>query len=215
MVTVVLQGILLGLSIGFFFGFGPAFFAIIQTALYRGPLRGALMAFGVFLSDSLMVILTLLGATSILEKFENSEPMGFIGGAVLISFGVYIFRKKTMRTPSEEKKELDIKDPHPATYPFKGFLLNIANPFIWLFWAGIVMGVAAPFKTHQTKLIIFFSVALLTIFSTDLTKVFVSHKIKKIVNDRFLMGVNKVAGLGLMGFGVYLIAKTLMVIMGA
>lgn len=215
MVTVVLQGILLGLSIGFFFGFGPAFFAIIQTALYRGPLRGALMAFGVFLSDSLMVILTLLGATSILEKFENSEPMGFIGGAVLISFGIYIFRKKTMRTPSEEKKELDIKDPHPATYPFKGFLLNIANPFIWLFWAGIVMGVAAPFKAHQTKLIIFFSVALLTIFSTDLTKVFISHKIKKIVNDRFLMGVNKVAGLGLMGFGVYLIAKTLMVIMGA
>ncbi|RLD87446.1 MAG: hypothetical protein DRJ09_10285 [Bacteroidetes bacterium] len=214
MVTVVLQGILLGLSIGFFFGFGPAFFAIIQTALYRGPLRGALMAFGVFLSDSLIVILTLLGATSILENIENSDTMGFVGGFVLISFGIYIFRKKSMRTPSEEKKEIDIRDPHPAIYPFKGFLLNIANPFIWLFWAGIVMGVAAPFKAYQTKLIIFFSVALLTIFTTDLTKVFISHKIKNIVNDRFLMGVNKVAGLVLMGFGVYLIAKTFMVIIG-
>ncbi len=214
MVLVILQGVLLGLSIGFFFGFGPAFFAIIQTALYRGPLRGALMAFGVFLSDSLMVILTLLGATSILQNIENSETMGFIGGFVLISFGIYIFRKKSMRTPSEEKKELDIKNPHPATYPFKGFLLNIANPFIWLFWAGIVMGVAAPFKEHQTKLVIFFSVTLLTIFTTDLTKVFISHKVKTIVNDRFLMGVNKVAGLGLMGFGVYLITKTLMVIIG-
>jgi len=214
MVMVILQGVLLGLSIGFFFGFGPAFFAIIQTALYRGPLRGALMALGVFLSDSLMVILTLLGATSILQNIENSETMGFIGGFVLISFGVYIFRKRSMRTPSEEKKELDIKNPHPATYPLKGFLLNIANPFIWLFWAGIVMGVAAPFKAHQTKLVIFFSVALLTIFTTDLTKVFISHKVKTIVNDRFLMGVNKVAGLGLMGFGVYFIAKTLMVIIG-
>ncbi len=211
---VILKGILLGLSIGFFFGFGPAFFAIIQTALYRGFLRGALMAFGVFLSDSLMVILTLLGATSILKNIENSEAMGFIGGFVLISFGVYIFRKKTMRTPSEEKKELDIRDPHPATYPFKGFLLNIANPFIWLFWAGVVMGVAAPFKEHTTSLILFFSATLLTIFATDLTKVFISHKIKSIVNDRFLMGVNRVAGLGLTGFGVYLIVKTLLVIIG-
>ncbi len=215
MIVVILKGILLGLSIGFFFGFGPAFFAIIQTALYRGPLRGALLALGVFLSDSLMVILTLLGATSILHNIENSEVMGFLGGAVLIAFGIYIFRKKSMRTPGEEKKEIDIRDPHPVTYPFKGFLLNIANPFIWLFWAGVVMGVAAPFKEHLTSLILFFSAALLTIFSTDLTKVFISHKIKSIVNDRFLMAVNKIAGLGLMGFGVYLIVKTLLIIIGA
>lgn len=214
MVVVVLKGMLLGVSIGFFFGLGPAFFAIIQTALYRGPLRGALLAFGVFLSDSLMIILTLLGAASILQNIKNSETMGFVGGAVLISFGIYIFRKKTMRTPSEEKKEIDIKNPHPITYPIKGFLLNIANPFIWLFWAGIVMGVAAPFKSNITSLILFFSAALLTVFTTDLIKVFISHKIKSIVNDRFLMGVNRMAGLGLMGFGVYMIVKTMMIMFG-
>jgi threonine/homoserine/homoserine lactone efflux protein len=215
MLAIIVKGILLGLSIGFFFGFGPAFFAIIQTAIYRGPFRGALMAFGVFLSDSLMVILTLIGAASIIESSENSEIMGFVGGFVIIVFGIYIFRKRSMRTPGEEKKELDIKNPHPAIYPFKGFLLNVANPFIWLFWAGIVMGVAAPFKANLTSLILFFSATLLTIFTTDLTKVFISHKVKNIVNDRFLMAVNKLAGIGLFGFGVYLIVKTLLVVIGA
>ncbi len=214
MIAVILKGILLGLSIGFFFGFGPAFFAIIQTAIYRGPLRGALMALGVFLSDSVMVILTLIGAASIFRNSENAEIMGFIGGIVLIVFGIVIFTKKSMRTESEEKKELNLQNPNPVFYPFKGFLLNIANPAIWLFWAGVVMGVAAPFKDQEFKLILFFSATLLTVFTTDLTKVFVSHKMKSIVNDRFLMAVNKVAGVGLFGFGVYLFIKTIIIVVG-
>jgi len=214
MIAIILKGILLGLSIGFFFGFGPAFFAIIQTALHRGPLRGALMALGVFLSDSVMVILTLIGAASIFKNSENAEIMGFIGGSVLIVFGIVIFRKKSMRTENEEKKELNLQNPNPVLYPFKGFLLNIANPAIWLFWAGVVMGVATPFKDQEFKLILFFSATLLTIFTTDLTKVFVSHKLKTIINDRFLIGVNKVAGIGLFGFGVYLFVKTIFVLVG-
>jgi len=215
MITILFQGILLGLSIGFFFGFGPAFFAVIQTAIYRGPLRGALMAFGVFLSDSLMVILTLIGAASVLETGENSEIMGFVGGAVLIIFGMVVFKKKSLRSSSEEKKVLDIQNPHPAIYPFKGFFLNVANPFIWLFWAGIVMGVAAPFRENLTNLIVFFSATLLTIFSVDLTKVFVSHKLKAIVNDRFMMAINKIAGLVLIGFGVFLIVKMILIMLEA
>ena len=210
MASIIIKGILLGLSLGFFFGFGPAFFAIIQTSIYRGPLRGALLALGVFLSDSLMVILTLIGATSILEKAENTQILGFTGGAVLIAFGIFIFKKKSMRTESEEKKDIFIKTPKPILYPIKGFVLNIANPAIWLFWAGVVMGVAAPFKEHLTDLFVFFAAVLLTIFSTDLSKVFVSHKLKSIVNDRFLMAINKVAGLGLLGFGIFLIVKTIL-----
>ena len=210
MASIIIKGILLGLSLGFFFGFGPAFFAIIQTSIYRGPLRGALLALGVFLSDSLIVVLTLIGASSIFEKAENSHILGFAGGAVLIAYGIFIFKKKSMRTESEEKKEIYIKSPHAAIYPFKGIVLNIANPAIWLFWAGVVMGVAAPFKANLTDLFVFFAAVLLTIFTTDLFKVFVSHKLKSIVNDRFLMAINKVAGLVLLGFGIFLIVKTIL-----
>ena len=210
MASIIIKGILLGLSLGFFFGFGPAFFAIIQTSIYRGPLRGALLALGVFLSDSLIVILTLIGASSIFEKAENSDIFGFIGGAVLIAYGIFIFKKKSMRTEKEEKKEIFIKSPHAVIYPFKGIVLNIANPAIWLFWAGVVMGVAAPFKGNLTDLFVFFAAVLLTIFTTDLSKVFVSHKLKSIVNDRFLMAINKVAGFVLLGFGIFLIVKTIL-----
>ena len=211
MIAIIFKGILLGLSIGFFFGFGPAFFAIIQTAIYRGPTRGALMALGIFLSDSVMVILTLIGAASILKNSENAEIMGVVGGIVLIIFGIYIFRKKSMRTATEEKKELNLQNPNLILYPFKGFILNIANPAIWLFWAGVIMGVATPFKDQEFKMILFFSATLLTIFTTDLTKVFVSHKLKAIINDRFLMSINKVAGVGLFGFGAYLFIKTILI----
>jgi threonine/homoserine/homoserine lactone efflux protein len=208
MIVVVIKGLLVGLSIALFFGFGPSFFAVFQTALYKGYWRGALMAFGVFLSDVLMVTVSLLGAKSVVENSEKYEVLGIIGGLILIVFGIVILKKKTLRTDKDENFELIPENPHPAFCIGKGFLLNIANPFIWIFWAGMVMGVAAPLKAQHANVILFFGTALLTIFAVDLTKVIIANKIKPIINDKFLIGINRAAGIMLIIFGVTLLIKT-------
>ena len=210
MIFVVLKGILLGLSIALFFGFGPSFFAVFQTALYKGYIRGGLMAFGVFLSDVVMVALSLLGAKSVVENSEKYEILGFIGGTILIIFGLVIFKKKSLRTEKDEQLDLEYKNPHATFCVGKGFLLNIANPFIWIFWAGVVMGVAAPLKENGVNVLFFLGSALLTIFTVDLTKVVIANKIKPLINDRFLMGINKAAGVMLIIFGITLLIKTVM-----
>lgn len=198
------EGAALGLSLAFIFGFGPAFFALIQTALHRGFWQGVLLAFGIFLNDLVVVVLSLLGSVSIIQGSENYKLLGIIGGSLLIIFGIIAFRRKQItRHSNEEKKD----ENHAIIYIGKGFLLNLANPFVWLFWVTVAMSATATFKAETYSLVVFFAAALGMILITDILKVFTASRLKKLLTDRFLILINKIAGGGLILFGMFLIIR--------
>ena len=205
--SVFIEGTILGLSLAFLFGFGPAFFALIQTGIYRGFFPGILLAFGIFLNDLLIVTISILGATSIMSNFENYTYIGIIGGILLIIFGIVTYQKKTEVEDAE--KSTEIKSPHKLVYIAKGFLLNAVNPFVWIFWISIIVGITARFSADKTNLIIFFSGTLSVVLLTDIIKTFAASKLKSIVNDKFLILINKIAGIGISGFGIFLILRTI------
>ena len=207
MMSIFIEGTLLGLSLAFLFGFGPAFFALIQTGLYRGFFAGVLLAFGVILNDLLIVTISILGATTILGGVENFAIVGIIGGMLLIIFGIFTYRKKTEIEDSENK--LQIKTPHPIIYIAKGFLLNAVNPFVWIFWISVVVGITARFNADTVKLIIFFAGTLSVVLFVDIIKTFAASKLKKIVTNKFLILVNKIAGIAISGFGGFLIIRSI------
>ncbi len=207
MMSIFIEGTLLGLSLAFLFGFGPAFFALIQTGLYRGFFAGVLLAFGVILNDLLIVTISILGATTILGGVENFAIVGIIGGMLLIIFGIFTYRKKTEIEDSENK--LQIKTPHPIIYIAKGFLLNAVNPFVWIFWISVVVGITARFNADTVKLIIFFAGTLSVVWFVDIIKTFAASKLKKIVTNKFLILVNKIAGIAISGFGGFLIIRSI------
>lgn len=204
---VFIEGTVLGLSLAFLFGFGPAFFALIQTGIYRGFLPGILLAFGIFLNDLLIVTLSLLGATSIMGGVENFTTIGIIGGALLVLFGIVTYRKKTEVEDAEDKS--DIKSPRPIIYIGKGFLLNAVNPFVWIFWVSIIVGITARFNADTSKLILFFSGTLSIVLLTDIIKTFAASQFKRFVTDKFLIMINKVAGIAITAFGVFLILRSI------
>ena len=88
MIAPIWEGIILGLTLVIFFGFGPALFALIQTSIHRGLWSGFLLAFGVFLSDLALVGLCFLGAVKIISRPENHVVFGIISGVILIIFGI-------------------------------------------------------------------------------------------------------------------------------
>ncbi len=204
---VFIEGTVLGLSLAFLFGFGPAFFALIQTGIYRGLLPGILLAFGIFLNDLIIVTLCIFGATSIMSNFQNFSNIGIIGGVLLIVFGIVTYLKKTEVEDAETNN--DIKTPHGLIYIAKGFLLNAVNPFVWIFWISIIVGITARFNADSTKLIIFFSGTLSIVLLTDVIKTFAASKLKSIVTHKFLILINKIAGIGISGFGIFLIIRTI------
>lgn len=206
--SVFVEGMILGFSLAFLFGFGPAFFALIQTGIHRGFWKGALLAFGIVLNDAAIVALSLLGFAQILSGSENYYFLGIVGGGILIIFGFVTFKKHADFDLVEDQEVTNSL--HPIAYIAKGFLLNLVNPFVWLFWIGIVVGIITRFHSDTSDMILFFSGALSVVFATDLAKTFAASQLKKFVTDKFLAIINKIAGISLIGFGVFLIIRAIL-----
>ena len=203
----LIEGMALGLTLDLFFGFGPAFFAEIQTGIHRGFYKGFILALGVFLNDLAVVALSLVGAHVIMNTMHRFQILGVAGGVILILFGIATYRNKIEITGEDE--DININEPHVLMYMLKGFLLNIANPFVWLFWPTVVLGVATPFMNTTQDMVLFFSGTLSMFLLVDTTKVFLASRIKNYITDKILHLINKVAGFGLFVFGIVLVIRSI------
>jgi len=204
--NAIIEGAILGLSLSFLFGFGPAFFALIQTGIHRGFWPGFLLAVGIIINDLVIVVLTLLGSTQAMVNMGSYKVFGIVGGGLLIVFGLFTFRRKPAL--NELNDEQNNKKPHPFEYVGKGFLLNFINPFVWLFWLGIVVGLTARFQADTSLLITFFGTALSIVFVSDVFKTYAASRFRELINRKFLVLINKIAGVGLIAFGVFLIIRS-------
>ncbi|MCX6270129.1 MAG: LysE family translocator [Bacteroidetes bacterium] len=200
----LLEGIVIGFTIAVLMG--PAFFSLIQTSVYRGLYSGLLLALGIFFSDAVLLLLCYLGASQIIYEGQNSLVFGMIGGTILIIYGIVTFRRKVHLNGEFIQQ---VNKPGPITYILKGFFLNFANPFIWIFWMGVVVGVTSNFGVNTTSIYLFFTGILVTTFSTDFLKCFISHKIKQYLNPKVLATINHLVGLTLIIFGIVLIIRVL------
>lgn len=200
MTEAILSGITFGLLLSVMLG--PVFFALLQTSLHEGFKAGSHLAFGVFLSDTLLICLCYLFAEQ-LNLFEEHKVITAIGGGILlIGFGIYILLKKIKVKEVDD----DRKTVH-SRFVLEGFFLNAFNPAVLLFWLSVVSLVSV--KEHYTRLhnLIFFSSILVTVFSTDLLKALIAHKIKNLLNARTILWINRITGLVLAVFGLHMIWK--------
>lgn len=212
MLQVLLQGIVLGLLISI--TVGPAFFTIIQTGISRGFRSGVLLALGIILSDLTLIVLCYLGASAFFENNLDSIYnlyLGVGGGALLVAFGAVTFTRKPdafkRRNP---KYSASVKTPRPITFILKGYFMNIANPFLILFWLASMSWVKAnaPEGHLLNYSITFFSGTLSVVFLMDLLKLFIGNKIKRFITIRLLFWINKTVGITLAVFGIALILKS-------
>lgn len=201
----LLEGMILGFTLAIMLG--PAMFSLIQTSIHRGMYRGILLAGGIFLSDLSLVVLCYLGAVQVIGNDRNYLMFGIIGGLILVAFGVVTFLRKVHVT--DDNNLIDVKMPGPLTYIFKGFFLNFANPFVWLFWVSVMVTVSSGYGTDSWSIKTFFAGSLLTIFSTDILKVIIASKLKRYLKPRLLIMVNHAVGIMLVIFGIYLLVKTI------
>ena len=209
-INIFLEGTALGFSLAFLFGFGPAFFALIQTSIFRGFWPAVLLAIGIILNDAAIISLIALGATEILSDVDSYKTIGILGGTLLMIFGVVTYSRSNNIERKEENIGADI--PGSWVYLTKGFALNLVNPFVWIFWLGVVVGITARFSAEASDVFTFFAGTLSIVFITDILKAFLAAKLKSYLSDKFLILINKIAGLALFGFGIFLIIRSIIVL---
>jgi threonine/homoserine/homoserine lactone efflux protein len=206
MTKAIVEGVFLGITLSFLVG--PTFISLIQTSIHRGFYAGVQFAIGVTLSDIGLIALSYLGLLQIYGSDQQYLTLGIIGGFILIGFGIITFYRNAT-IPKHIPLSSRIKTGRLFKYISKGFVLNILNPFLLIFWVGVMGLVSAKYYIPSREVHFFFTGCIATVFSTDVFKVIVSRRIRNYLNVKKLKLLNRIAGSMLMLFGVILILRVL------
>ena len=210
MLDLFINGLIVGLLVAI--SLGPAFFAVIQTGVNMGFRFGLILSIGILFSDIFLVVVSYAIGSAIFDNPQNKVFVGLIGGIILIIFGSVSWAKKPdiMRRRNIKLKD-NPRKPSIIGYFTKGFFLNAANPFIFIFWFGAlgIVGKLSPEGELLQSTIIFFSGTFLVTFSGDMLKSYVGKIIRNFLNPRKELIINKVFGVLMAVFGIVLIFRTL------
>lgn len=195
---IIIRGVAYGLLLAFLIG--PVFFTIIQTSIERGFMNGVFVAIGVSISDSFYISVAYLGLSQIVDNPELRVYLGYLGGAVLLLFGLYYLFIKTKKAALYNPEEVKAKSPIRCI--LKGFVINGLSPMVLLFWVGTV-GVATSefgYTTLSTATVFFVSIVV-TVFTTDVIKAKLADKLRTILTAKVIRWLNIALGIGMIGFG--------------
>ncbi|MFT6807993.1 MAG: threonine/homoserine/homoserine lactone efflux protein [Saprospiraceae bacterium] len=205
MMQLILEGSLLGLGLCFLLG--PIFIILIQASIERGARAGLIAASGIWVSDILIVYLILNFIKNISPFVENKGFvfwMGLIGGAVLIGVGMATFVKES--TISFDQKGIGAKGYFHLW--FRGFMVNTVNPFTIIFWLSIATTRVSTRYLNSKESFIFMASIIAVIVLTDSIKVFMAKWIRTRITAEILMWINKIAGISLIFFGLFMLVKS-------
>ncbi len=177
---------------------GPVGMLCIQRTLNKGRRAGLYTGIGAAISDLLYCILTGFGLSFIEEFLErNHNVIQLIGSAVLIGFGIYIFRQNPMR---RIKKPLEASSSVNKDF-ISGFLFTVSNPLILFLIIGLFarFNFLVPENEFYHYLIGFIFILGGAIAWWWLVTLFVD-KVRAHFNLRSLWLINRIIGLIILGF---------------
>ncbi|MFT5258001.1 MAG: threonine/homoserine/homoserine lactone efflux protein [Arenicella sp.] len=197
--------------IGFFMAFmiGPVFFMLIQTSILKGARAAIIFDLGVITGDLSFILIAYYGSRSLLEEIKDDPRLFFLGGLVLIIYGLITYLEKENKKEALESAKL-LKVPIQNNYLklfFKGFFLNFINVGVLAFWLGTVLIIGPTLKMDQSAIFWYFGTVLLSYFVTDLGKIFLAKQLKNKMTPPVIFRIKKIMGVILIVCGVFLMLK--------
>jgi threonine/homoserine/homoserine lactone efflux protein len=206
MLDPIIKGSGLGLIIAIMVG--PVFFFILNTSIKRGFAPAAITAIGVLMSDVFFILLAYFGSSFILYLNDHKDATGVIGGIVIGGFGTYLFFKEAR--VSAEPLEF-AESPHPRIlYLVKGFMLNLVNPSVLLFWFVVASTIPVKEQFTPADTFVFYSFTLGTVLCTDLIKAYLANRLKTVITAKSLIILNRIAGIALVIYGGSMIVRVIL-----
>lgn len=133
------------------------------------------------------------------------------GGALIILFGLMnILNAKQKKHCLHQNIPLPQANTSMPVYVAKGFFVNILNVGVLAYWLTTTVTLRATLQDHpQEKSLIaaYFISTVAAYFATDVAKILAAQRLKKLLNEEFLIKVERVVGFVLIGFGLFLILR--------
>lgn len=195
--------------IGFFLSFmiGPVFFMLIQTSIIKGARAAITFDLGVVLGDVAFILIAYYGSKSLLERIKDDPRLFFIGGIILLVYGIITYVDKSQKTEVVDETLVLRKKTNYINLFIKGFLLNFINIGVLAFWLGMIVVVGPNLEMDSQKIFNYFSIILISYFITDIGKILLAKQLKKKLTPSVIYKVKRGMGILLMVFGIALMLK--------
>jgi threonine/homoserine/homoserine lactone efflux protein len=202
MATHFWHGIMVGFAICI--PVGPIAVLILRRTVADGRVAGFVSGLGAAMADALIGAFAVLFLAALMPVIEEHRgAIQLVGGAFIISMGVFILRTP----PKIRETKRPIHERNLLIAFFSTCVLTISNPITILSTTGIVAatGMSGPETTvlHSAMLV-------LGIFTASTAWwVFIctcAHWLAQKLGNGFVRTINLIAAVLIIGFGVYLIA---------
>jgi len=209
--SFLLEGIKVGILLALMVG--PLFFTLIQTGVEEGFRAGAMVGFGIWVSDFLYAFAAYGGLSylaTISQSAAYTRNIGIAGSLLLAVFGlISLFSvPKSRHLQHKELRLAAIRGTSYLSLWLKGFLINTANPFTIFFWLGLVSTITVREDLRKGDAVFFFAGIIGIVILTDLLKVFLAKQIRLLMRPVHIVWLRRVSGAALLIFGVILFIRS-------
>lgn len=191
------------------FMIGPVFFMLLQTSILKGARAAIAFDFGVILGDVSFILIAYYGSKSLLEKIKDDPRLFFIGGLVLVIYGLITYfdkQNKKEALASAKIMEVPIKNNYIKLF-FKGFFLNFINVGVLAGWLGIVVVVGPTLDMNPTYIFWYFITVVIAYMITDFAKILLAKQLKNKMTPLVIYRLKRIMGIILIVCGVFLMLK--------
>ncbi|WP_320814226.1 LysE family translocator [Flavobacterium sp.] len=202
--TAIPLGILLAFTIG------PVFFVLLETSITKGFRAAIIFDVGVIFADLIFILIAYFSTNQLLEKLKDDPSLFFIGGVIMLSYGIisFIKQKKTYKGQVEEDVKEDVNQPNNyLNLFFKGFLLNFINIGVLAFWMMMIISFGPKLNMDSDRIIVFIATILLVYLIIDSIKIVIAKQLKTKLTPYIIYKVKSVISVILIIFGVFLMIQ--------
>jgi threonine/homoserine/homoserine lactone efflux protein len=182
----VIKGLITGALLSIYVG--ATFFILIETSINKGFKAALCFDLGIFLSDICCIIMAYFFASEILNNFIHNWYVGFFGGVVCIGFGANCM---IQRQP-QQTRHFDAS--HIIRLLLSGFIVNIFNPSVLIFWLGTLAVALTHFQFSGREIFIYFATTLLVVVTIDLFKIKAACRLRSILKPRIMRSFYWISG---------------------
>ena len=186
---------------------GPVFFMLLKTSALKGFRAAIAFDVGVILGDIVFISIAYYGSRNLLEKIKDDPRLFFIGGLILIVYGLLTYLDKN------NKKEIDestIDIPKSNNYFklfFHGFFLNFINIGVLAGWLGIMVVVGPMLGMDPDLIFWYFVKVIMGYFILDIIKILLAKQLRNKLTPLVIYRVKRGMGVLLIAFGALMMLK--------
>lgn len=185
------KGVLIGIAASI--PMGPVGILCVQRTLQKGRAYGLMTGMGATLSDLFYALITGLGmsfAMDFIEDERNLFVLQLLGSALLLAFGLYMFKTKMRR-------KLSYVNRHRGTLihnGLTGFLITLSNPGIIFLFMALFARFAFMVPEHEWEQSLGFLGIMIGAMAWWYILTYAVDRLREIVSDRTIHIFNKTVG---------------------